>query len=120
MTRRGKKGDLRNLIIAILLMTVGIETFLLFNPTQKKSLEKNFLSTQEKIKTIFPSEKKSKITPQPIPAARFLKPKPSFTETIKPPTAGRVAIILDDWGYHLESCQALEAIHPTIAVAIGP
>ena len=113
--KRKKQGDSRNFVIGVLSIIVAIETFLLLNPQHKEIPQQKSGITEKKIVP----EKITKIPVQPVvPAPVF--PKPSMGEAIKKPSVGRIAIVLDDWGYHLESCQAIEAIPQPIAVAVLP
>lgn len=116
--KRKKSGDPRNFVIGILSIMVAIETFLLLNPQQKEILQQKSASTEKKIKNTFVPEKITKTPPSPTVLAPVF-PK-SSAEAVKKPSVGRIAIVLDDWGYHLESCQAIEAIPQPIAVAVMP
>lgn len=102
-TKRKSQGDPRNFVIGVLSIVVVIETFLLLNPKQKEIPQQK--SAREKTSI---SEKIVKAPFQPADKAK------------KPSSTGRIAVVLDDWGYHLESCQAIQDIPQPIAVAVLP
>ncbi len=104
-TKRKKQGDSRNFVIGILLIIVVIETFLLLNPQQKEILKQTPVIATQPIVPVT-------VSPRPS-AAKTVQKKPSSS-------AGRIAIVLDDWGYHLESCGAIKDIPQPIAVAVLP
>ena len=130
MGSKRKKGDSRNSFIAILLLIVVVETFLLLNP-QRKNIAQKLPATRSipLQQTMKRPESSSKIpvssaathepmSSAPIPVKKIVsaEPKELMTKT----AVGRIAIILDDWGYHLESCDALKNIHAPVAVAVLP
>ena len=138
-TKRKKGGDSRNFIIAILLLIVAVETFLLLGPRQKKIVQK--FSTEKSLTLLqtikrpegVSSNKPSQLSPpvavqstvshEPGGIVSHIKKKFVSDEpgaTVTRPVVGRIAIILDDWGYHLESCEALKAMHSPVAVAVLP
>ncbi len=136
--KRKEKVDLKNLVIIALLITVVIETSLLLNPDFKKGLskpkavEKSSTSSERITKKKEPSEHKSppivlpaalKSEPTIVPASKSQMKRPvavTNNDQIKKPFLGRIAIILDDWGYHQESCDALVFIKSPLAVAVLP
>ncbi len=126
--KRKKQGDSRNFFIGVLSIMVVIETFLLLNP-QKTVVTRNHSKTFQSVS--FPNalvgNPDKTITRPPtktfggdsfgITSPKSGKPSAALK---KPSSAGRIAIVLDDWGYHLESCGAIQAIPQPIAVAVLP
>ncbi len=138
MGTRRKKGDSRNFIIAILFFIVAVETFLLVSPPSRKFAQKlslgrsiAFQPTIKKPEAV--SAQPAKLSPPVIAPSSVGQKAVGFASArakkfagepagpaVQKSVAGRIAIILDDWGYHLESCAALKAIHAPVAVAILP
>ncbi len=128
MPTRQKKSDPRNFIIVLLL---GIIVVLSFNLLpKKKSVPVLSKKSEEVAKSSVPSEKggtlesspaKIESAPKPIPAIVTSAPvQPKSTVSEISGNGARIAIILDDWGYHLDSCQALKDIAAPLAVSILP
>ena len=124
--KRKKSGDSRNFVIGILSIIVAIETFLLLNPQYKEIPQQKSGITRS-----HPKPSQSLSFPNSLvgnPDKSIRPPTKTFggdssgitSEALKKTSVGRIAIVLDDWGYHLESCQAIEAIAQPIAVAVMP
>lgn len=127
MRKSRNKGDYRNLVIGILLLIVGCQSyFLFFNQSHKKNpeIQKVAKVPDEPLKVTKKVPPKKPIAEQSVPPV-VSKPKKNFSQ-VPPnkeepvPFQGRIAIIIDDWGYSLESCRALQEIKSPVAVAILP
>lgn len=133
MPSRRNKIDGRNVVIVLLLGLVAV----LFVALWSKPSDEN-LTVVSKPKAQLPlsSPQKPKPVVYPKPSAQpvapivkkeeFLPPFSVDVVKIKPKSPvphmkqGEIAIVLDDWGYQLSSCQTLKEIAAPIAVAILP
>jgi polysaccharide deacetylase 2 family uncharacterized protein YibQ len=55
---------------------------------------------------------------KPLPPKPAVKPGPAVA--VKPGSAGRIAIVLDDWGYNRSHCKFLQSVDIPLGVAILP
>ena len=55
--------------------------------------------------------------PVPVPGIPVVPPLPAISF---PPGKGKIAIVLDDWGYTLKQVPILEAIHQPLTVSVLP
>jgi len=95
MSVRKNRGDSKGFWIAILVVVVIVQALLLFKPELKK----------------LPAIKKP---------AKPVVVKPKIEKKVEKPIAGRIAIVIDDWGYNSSHCDLLAEIKSPVSVAILP
>ena len=95
MTARKNKGDSKSFLIAILVVIVIIQAFLLLKPELKKP----------------PAVKKP---------AKPVVTKPKIEKRVERPVVGRIAIVIDDWGYNSSHCDLLAEIDSPVSVSVLP
>lgn len=130
--RKAKKPDIKNVVIAVLLCIIGIETFFLYRSNDsfrnffvyddkgqasKKSVKKK-QPVPVKKESIFEPVRKEE-DPAVVPVAAV---KPAVKPAVRKVPAGKyyVAIVIDDWGYSTKNCQYLKSIKSPITVAVLP
>ncbi len=110
----GNKGDFKTTLIVVLLVIVAVQALVLFNSSRKPADEKS------------PVKKPAVVvrTVKPAPVAVLLPPpavKPVLPlKKVPAGSAGKIAIILDDWGYTPRNCKYLKEIKEPLGVAILP
>src|SRR6266850_7596906 len=106
---RASKSDFKNFIIFILSLVVLVESYLLYTNQPTKIIRK---------------ETKKKIAPVQAVIKREVPPirleVPIQREPSKRPIIGRIAVIIDDWGYNAKHCEELSEIKSPVTVAILP
>ena len=97
------KNDLKTTVIVVLFIIVGIQAFLLLQ-RGKPSVKPVIVVRQEQVRTV-PVQ-----APAPV---RMAKKHPAGS-------AGKIAFVLDDWGYSMHNCKYLRDIHAPLAVSVLP
>ncbi len=124
--RKRKQIDLRNVIIAALVLVVGVQTYFLYQsnagfreffvrdsksaPAPKKIVKKK-TAQAPRVDLTAPS-KDPKAAVAPVAAVK--------TPRKMPPVKAHVAIVIDDWGYSTKNCEYLRSIKSPITVAVLP
>ena len=111
----GNKNDIKTSIILGLLMIVGVQALLLLNKDKQPAV-KSFVSGSGLVPKLAPKpvEKERAVLPiEPVGPAAPVKKEP-------PGSAGRIAFIIDDWGYTTRNCKYLKEIKEPLAAAILP
>lgn len=128
--RKSRKTDVRNVVIAVLLLIVGIESFFLYQSNEQ--FREFFVHSPNKQAIVKKPVKKPESRPadpsafNPVhveedPPAAITHPAPVVPK--KKAAAGLksyVAVVIDDWGYSTKNCQYLKDIKAPITVAILP
>ena len=109
------KTDIKTTVIIILLVVVAFETFLLWNKKQPQMpvAKKIEAVKTPKVSLAKPREPKITVTALPYKA-------PPVPVRKAPGSAGKIAFVLDDWGYTARNCKYLQAIQAPLAIAILP
>ena len=114
----GNKNDIKTTVIIVLSALVCIQLFLLFNKDKQLSAVKTKAESNDVV------SKLNKVVRRVDHAERMPAIETVRTVTpIKnaaPGSAGKIAFILDDWGYATRNCQYLRDIKSPLAVAILP
>ncbi len=100
------KKDTNVAAIILGLVAVAIIAFFIFKPKEQPPQQK-------------PLVKKPVVVKQ-VPV-QTVKPKPREKQPVVPPgSAGKIAIIIDDWGQTTSNCKYLKEIPESLAIAILP
>ncbi|MEI7998660.1 MAG: divergent polysaccharide deacetylase family protein [Candidatus Omnitrophota bacterium] len=91
-----------------LLFAVGAGIFLYLNRNQEQKIE----ASKSKVEAFSHKPIKAVVIP--------VKQKKSFPQKISPVTGGKIAFIIDDWGYKMSNCHFLKEIKAPLAVSIMP
>ena len=110
---RAGKEDPRNLIIFILLLVVSVETYIIYTHLPRKAESKAV-----KKKIVFAPAIAKKESPAQLAPSPLIEPVP-IPPPLKKPIVGRIAIIIDDWGYS-KHCSELGEIKDPVTVAVLP
>lgn len=102
MTAKRKKFDGKNFFIFILLCVVAAQGYVLY---RGKPLDLSFIKKYHK-----PAAVRPPVTTPPKEKA----------ERPEKPILGRIAIIIDDWGYNVQHCDLLADIKYPVTVSILP
>lgn len=106
---RSSKSDFKNFVIFVLSVIVLVESYLLYVNRPAKTASKE---PRKKVSLVQSVAKK-----EPPPVQRK---EPSPREPLRKPVIGRIAIIIDDWGYNSKHCEELSEIKSPVTVAILP
>ena len=111
----GNKGDFKNFLILFLICVVGIESYLLWNQKKFPFPLKRITATQAPKKEV-PSRKVAdkKVVPAKRPAPVVALP------AVPVKGSGKIAFIIDDWGYTTHNCHFLEEISLPVTVSVLP
>ncbi len=111
----GNKSDIKTAIIVGLIILVIVQFFLLINK------KKEHVTVRDKGAKI--SVSTVKFTPKPVrpvsPVIEPSKPSVSFKKAV-PGFIGKIAFVIDDWGYTTRNCKYLKEIKAPIAAAVLP
>lgn len=124
--RKSKQIDLRNIIIAALVLVVGVETYFLYqsNPGFREFFVRDAKSPAVPKKAV--KKKPVQVPSEELMApAAVQKPTPVPAVSVKPQrkmpaVKAHVAIVIDDWGYSTKNCEYLRSIKNPITVAVLP
>lgn len=130
----GNKGDLKTTIILILLTLVAVQSYFLFFKGKKQdAVETKVVKTKsqpvQSVKTPVTTVKKPVGTPtKPVVSApqttvQTVKKAPlavPVAPTVPAGSAGKIAIILDDFGYTMRNCKYLKEIDQHMTIAVLP
>jgi polysaccharide deacetylase 2 family uncharacterized protein YibQ len=129
--RKSKRTDLRNMIIAVLLVVVGVEFFFLYQSNEQ--LREFFVHAPQKQAVVKKTVKKqppSHPTEQSVLTPVYIDEDPKLPPAFPVPVVSKqatangkkayVAIVIDDWGYSTKNCQYLREIKQPVTVAVLP
>ncbi len=110
-------NDIKTTIIIVLCVIIGIQALMLSQLLKK--------APAPSATTLKPAPKRvpAPVQPAPVPLPKPVvipeKPaKPTKKET--PGSAGKIAFVLDDWGYNMTNCKVLNEITEPLAIAVLP
>ncbi len=112
-----KKSDIKTTIIIILLVVVAIESFMLFGHKGPKSSSRAYVKTPSS--TLKAEKGARSLEGKAIPVVVPVKPSVPKVKAA-PGSAGKIAFVLDDWGYTMHNCQSLKNIAAPLTVAVLP
>src|SRR5690348_2268767 len=107
--KKSSGNDIKTTIIVILIAVVAIQAFMLFHKGKAAPKPAAYVSAPSVIKPSKP------VSGEPSAFKPLLPVKKAA-----PGSAGKIAFILDDWGYTTHNCKYLKAIKEPLAVAILP
>lgn len=110
----GNKSDIKTTIIIIVLAVIALQVFLFFNKEKNIPKPRVATPTGDVVAPLKPPTKPY-VAPPTVPVKRIAPLKKAV-----PGSAGKIAFILDDWGYSTRNCKYLQEIKAPIAVAILP
>ena len=123
--KKSKMNDAKNVVIAVLIFIVGVETYFLYQSNAQ------FREVFVHAKKSFPAPKKTVKRQQPVERSVFIpvsRQQPKETAPVLavasprkiPAAKAYVAIVIDDWGYSTKNCQYLKSIKGPITVSVLP
>lgn len=127
-TRRSspaRKGDAKTTVIVILSIIVLIQGLALWNNFKKDQSPEAPPKKIEQPKVIVPKPAVV-VKPRPKSVAVVERAEPVVPAAVvpvkkaPPGSAGKIAFILDDWGYTTRNCKYLHSIRAPLAIAILP
>lgn len=98
------------IVIVVFVLIFGIIWFLNSRKSQVSTKKKHVITEKVKVKTV--SETK--------PPVKVLKLVNKKENVIAPISQGKIAFVLDDWGYTMRNCAILSEIPVSLAIAILP
>ncbi len=104
---KNSKQDVKTTVIIVLAFTVAVLLFMLFSKEKHKAQPRGTAPKMEQ-----PKIKPMVVLPAPVKLLPVKK--------VPPGSAGRIAFVLDDWGYNTDNCHYLKEITDPLAVAILP
>lgn len=135
--RAGRRQDKDKIIFLFLsLFVVVLWLFVVANLPKKKAvkaavIKETVAAPKEPVKKTPAPEVKKPVPPAPAkkappkPAVKkiamvFVSKPPAAKKTATVETKGRIAIVLDDWGYNLNNLERLEAVKYPLTLAVLP
>ncbi|MBF0489885.1 MAG: divergent polysaccharide deacetylase family protein [Candidatus Omnitrophica bacterium] len=126
MAKKGKSSliDKKSLVttfVVLFIFALCAGIFLFLNK-DKGSVTRHKGTPVEKVElseNIEPVEKTGSISKIKIPVVS-VKPKRGFIRRLPPGSKGKIAFILDDWGYRTTNCHFLKEIKAPLAISILP
>ncbi len=129
-TKRSPKSpksgnDLKTAVIIVLLLIAGVQGYLLISK-QMGGDEKTGVNKKPVVTTVTkPVETPTPITvgikPKKVqPPTPVVTPPPTVIKKVPAGSSGKIAIIIDDWGYTTRNCHFFNEIDAPLAIAILP
>ena len=104
-----KKSDTKTAVIVLIIAVLGIALFMYFHKPKEKALPVKITPVVKPVAKVV----RKVVKPETVPI-----PKPVIQ--VPAGSAGKIAFVIDDWGYTTRNCKYLTEIKAPLAIAILP